>query len=253
MAAVSKACCVIPPVISQGYQAKGEYKTLDGLQTYITGPPEAAHAILIIYDIFGFSPQILQGADLMATADTHREYRVFMPDFFEGSPADGSWFASQSNEAQQKVGNFFQTKAAPPRTLSKIPGVIEDANKLSLESNTVFSTWAIMGYCWGGKVANLTLKSPTAFKVAAQLHPAMLDPEDAKNVDVPMVLLASKDEDQNAVEKYKNNLHPVHHVETIPTQIHGWMAARADLKDTEVGKEYQRGYKTVLKFFHQYL
>lgn len=33
MSGVSKACCNIPPIISKGYQAKGEYKTINGLKT----------------------------------------------------------------------------------------------------------------------------------------------------------------------------------------------------------------------------
>lgn len=29
----SKACCQIPPIVAKGYQAKGEYKTINGLKT----------------------------------------------------------------------------------------------------------------------------------------------------------------------------------------------------------------------------
>jgi hypothetical protein len=37
-------------------------------------------------------------------------------------------------------------------------------------------------------------------------HPAMRDPADAKDVRVPLVLLASKDEDVEAVQLFKSNL-----------------------------------------------
>lgn len=33
MSGVSKACCQIPPIVAQGYQGKGEYKTINGLKT----------------------------------------------------------------------------------------------------------------------------------------------------------------------------------------------------------------------------
>jgi len=57
--------------------------------TDVTGPASAKKAILVIYDIFGFFPQTIQGADILAAAG---EYQVFMPDFFEGEPADIAWY-----------------------------------------------------------------------------------------------------------------------------------------------------------------
>lgn len=146
------------------------------------------------------------------------------------------------------IAKFFQTKAAPTLTLERIPAVIHVANKLGS-----FHSWAILGYCWGGKVANLSLGQGTTFQAAVQAHPAMLDPEDAKNVTVPMALLASKDEDTTAVRAYESNLSVPKLIEAYPTQIHGWMAARANLQDPENVKEYERGYRSVLAFFHQHL
>lgn len=84
----SHACCTVPPVISKGYDAKGTYTTIDGMKTYTTGPSDAKKAILVIYDIFGFKDQTLQGADILATSDKENQYQVFMPDFFEGKPVD---------------------------------------------------------------------------------------------------------------------------------------------------------------------
>ncbi|RAO69679.1 uncharacterized protein BHQ10_005691 [Talaromyces amestolkiae] len=253
MAGVSKACCSIPPVISKGYEAKGEYKTFGGLKTYVTGPADATRAIFVIYeDIFGFFPQTLQGADILANADQDQKYRVYMPDFFEGEPADISWYPPTTEEYKQKLGNFFQTRAAPPGHLARIPGIITDANK-EASSGSGFTSWGILGYCWGGKVANLALGKNTLFKASVQAHPAMLDPNDAKNVSVPSALLASKDEDPAAIKGYEANLKVVKFVDTYPTQIHGWMAARSNLEDPEVKKEYERGYRAVLDFFHQHL
>jgi dienelactone hydrolase len=80
----------------------------------------------------------------------------------------------------------------------------------------------------------------------------MVDPNDAKSINVPFMMLASGDEPANDVKAFKANLQVPNHVETFPTQIHGWMAARANLEDAEVKKEYERGYKTVLDFFHQH-
>ncbi|KAL4870491.1 hypothetical protein BDV12DRAFT_184493 [Aspergillus spectabilis] len=250
MSGVSKACCSIPPVIAKGYQPKGEYKTINGLKTYVTGPETATKAILVIYDIFGFFPQTLQGADILSTSSSQK-YRVFIPDFFEGQPADITWFPPQTDEHRIKLGTFFQTKAAPPQTLSRIPGVVSEANQFAPSAR--FSSWSILGFCWGGKITTLASNaSNKTFKAAIQAHPAMLDPEDAKEVNIPMALLASKDENPDDVAKFGANLKSDHYVETFPDQIHGWMAARSDLEDETVKKEYERGYKTVLGFLEKH-
>lgn len=174
--------CTIPPVVSEGYQAKGGYITVDGLKTcksmppasiacsvgyhvlktYTpesialahtrhpdrTGPADAKHAILIIYDIFGFFPQTLQGADILATSDKERSYQVFIPDFFEGKPADISWYPPDNEEKGKKLGEFFAGPAAPAKTVARIPKVVDDINS----KVSGIQSWGILGFCWGGKV-----------------------------------------------------------------------------------------------------
>ena len=51
------------------------------------------------------------------------------------------------------------------------------------------------------------------------------------------------------MKEFEDTLSVPKHVETFKDQIHGWMAARSDLKDPRVQEEYTRGYKTVLDFF----
>ncbi|KAG8980790.1 hypothetical protein FRB93_008999 [Tulasnella sp. JGI-2019a] len=48
----SAACCTIPPMISEGYKEKGEYKEFAGFKTYFTGPTDTGKTILVFYDIF---------------------------------------------------------------------------------------------------------------------------------------------------------------------------------------------------------
>jgi hypothetical protein len=105
----SAACCSIPPIVSKGYEPKGKYETIGGLQTCkftlftikcladeklqdVTGPANASKALLYVFDIFGYFPQSIQGADILSSSDKDHTYKVFMPDFFEGNPADISWF-----------------------------------------------------------------------------------------------------------------------------------------------------------------
>lgn len=76
----------------------------------------------------------------------------------------------------------------------------------------------------------------------------MVDPADAQGLTIPFVMLASGDEPAEDVKKFEDALKVPKHVEIFGDQIHGWMAARADLSQDRVKAEYQRGYKTVLEF-----
>ena len=40
----------------------------------------------MVYDIFGYFEQTLQGADILSTSDDNQKYKVFMPDLFHGKP-----------------------------------------------------------------------------------------------------------------------------------------------------------------------
>ena len=71
----------------------------------VTGPSNASQAILAVYDIFGFFPQTIQGADILAHSDKEHPYQVFVPDFFDGEPADISWYPPDTKEKGEKLGN----------------------------------------------------------------------------------------------------------------------------------------------------
>lgn len=81
----------------------------------------------------------------------------------------------------------------------------------------------------------------------------MVDANDAKAIKIPYAMLASKDEDAKLVKEFGDALTGPKHLETFGDQIHGWMAARADLKNDRVRQEYERGYKTLLEFYHEHL
>jgi len=114
-----------------------------------TGPSDAKRALLVIYDIFGFFPQTLQGADILAHGDKEHPYQVFMPDFFDGKPADISWYPPDNEEKGKKLGEFFKGPAAPPKTVERVPKVVKEIQ--SKEKR--IESWGVVGYCWGGKVS----------------------------------------------------------------------------------------------------
>lgn len=95
----------------------------------------------------------------------------------------------------------------------------------------------------------VTSSDSNPFVIGAQCHPAMVEPQDAETVRVPLVLLASEEEPPETVKQFEAKLRGPKHVETFGDQVHGWMAARADLSNERVRAEYTRGYKVVLDFF----
>lgn len=247
----SAACCSVPPIEASSYKAKGNYEEIAGMKTYVTGPADATKAVLIIGDIFGFYDQTIQGADIIAYAGGQDQYQVFVPNLFHnGQPADLSWFPPNDKEKEKKLGDFFSHN--PPQQVAKgLPDKIQVMHKKypSIEK------WAILGFCWGGKITTLSLQegSKTPFSAAAVCHPAFVDPEDGKAITTPFALLASKDEKTEDVDKFVANLQGPKFTERYNDQIHGWMAARSDLSDDKVKKEYERGYCSVLEWFGKHL
>ncbi|KAI0202770.1 Alpha/Beta hydrolase protein [Astrocystis sublimbata] len=245
----SEACCSVPPVVVEGYEPKGRYVELNGLKTYVTGPPDAEKAILAAYDIFGFSSQILQGADILASADTEQAYQVYMPDFFKGNPASMEWYPPTTEEQKAIVAEWFK-EAQWSIHKPKLPGILQEASKV----NPNIRSWGIMGYCWGGKMASIVGgDEPGLFKAAVQTSPARIDVEEGARVKIPTMLLASKGETAEEVEQYGNSLTVPKYVERFEDQLHGWMSARADLRQDRVKAEYERAYALALKFFHEHL
>ncbi|KAI1109431.1 alpha/beta-hydrolase [Nemania sp. NC0429] len=244
----SEACCNIPPIVSGPYDVKGTYETLSGYKTYVTGPSDTTKGLITVYDIFGYYPQTLQGADILASSGTTK-YKVFIPDWFDGEPAELAWLPPDTEEKAEKLSGFF--KRFPPGVIaSLLPGYVKDVSDKYPE----IKEWAIIGYCWGGKVASLVAAAPeNPFKAGVSIHPAMVDPKDAEGIKIPFALLASKNEDAESVKKFGDGLKVPKHIETFSDQIHGWMAARANLEDERVASEYKRGYSVVLDFLSAHL
>ncbi|KAK4453491.1 Carboxymethylenebutenolidase [Podospora aff. communis PSN243] len=239
----NEACCNIPPIVGSGYNAKGQYDQVDGLKTYVTGPHDATKGIVVIYDIFGYFDQTIQGADILATS-SDQKFKVFIPDWFAGNPCPIEWYPPDNEDKQKKLGAWFGGNP-PNGAAERLPGLVKalEAKYPSIKS------WGVFGFCWGGKVVSLvTSGSSNPFAIGGTAHPAMVDPKDAEGIKVPFILLASGEEPDDTVKKFEDTLKVAKHVETFKDQVHGWMAARADLSKDRVKEEYARGYKTVLSF-----
>lgn len=117
MSGESPTCFTLPAVTAGNYESKGKYQKVNGLnacmetRTYcpsrltwrsvdVTGPSSASKAILHVYDVFGITPQTLQGADRLAAA---LGVLVVMPDWFKGEPMQSDWMPPDTDE-KKKLG-----------------------------------------------------------------------------------------------------------------------------------------------------
>jgi len=93
------ACCTLPPVRSD-YKEKGFYKAYGGFdKVYVAGPEEPGKLVLVcVFDIFGFKPQTLQGADILAE---ELKAQVLMPDFLKAIRL-GTWTTSLLRQTRAK-------------------------------------------------------------------------------------------------------------------------------------------------------
>ena len=114
----------------------------------ITGPHGATTAIIDIYDIFGFSPQTIQGADILST---RLNALVLLPDFFHGDGAKHEWLPADTEEKMSALMGFVESKADFKTNL----GVLGEVVKVYRETFSGVKTWGALGLCWGGKVSFL--------------------------------------------------------------------------------------------------
>lgn len=175
----------------------------------MTGPTNATTALIMIYDIFGFSPQILQGADILTassgSSNPAHHHRVFMPDFLAGNLADPAWFPPDTAEKRSKMGAYFGP-SGPANAQKMVGALLAVREEMGSGRYGNFDKFAVMGYCWGAKIAVLTSMEGSKFDVAVQVHPSGLDAGDAPKVTVPMCMLASQDEDAGVVKAFDEAL-----------------------------------------------
>ncbi|KAJ5375910.1 hypothetical protein N7509_012796 [Penicillium cosmopolitanum] len=242
-----EACRTIPPVIAQGYTPKGQYETIAGLNTYVTGKTDGRVGIVHVYDVFGLANQTLQGADLLAA---RLNAVVLVPDFFKGDALEAHMIPADTDEKKKRIGSFLATSANVERNLGVLLAAVPEYRVRFPSVNK----WGANGLCWGGKMTILASGFNTPFAASSQCHPGLMDAADAQSVAIPHLVLASKDEAPETVAAYRPLVAPKGGaVETYSTMWHGWMGARADLEKEESRAEYVRGYTQLADFFEKHL
>ncbi|ORE08198.1 alpha/beta-hydrolase [Rhizopus microsporus var. microsporus] len=177
----SKACCSIPPVVSD-YSPVGAMENLGDLPLYTVGPKDAKKAVLVIYDIFALKNNTKQFCDILAK---QCGWRVVMPDFFRGE--DAARFFDNGFDREGLVAWIGQKG-----TIETIEPDIQRVQDYLKEQGADAAT--LVGFCWGAKIAiQITAKLPF-FVGVSMLHPSFVDPKDAETANAPILAIPSKDE-----------------------------------------------------------
>ncbi|KAJ3285516.1 hypothetical protein HK104_009453 [Borealophlyctis nickersoniae] len=251
----NKACCSLPPVSSSDYTPQGTFEVIAGLNCYVVGPKDAEKVLVCVYDIFGYYPQVKQGADLLAT----QGYRVVIPDFFRGKPMSSTAFPAYSSPLKAFPSLKDEDKAELMSFITHTANFQTRAPDLLSIATALRSTGAAKlgayGLCWGGK---LVILSAGAFDAIAQIHPARMDPKDAEGVNVPIASYISDDESREAQEGLREVMAGkavggVCDFQWYEGMHHGFAGSRADLKDPNVYKNFQDVYNRLASFFKKTL
>ncbi|EMC98725.1 hypothetical protein BAUCODRAFT_145757 [Baudoinia panamericana UAMH 10762] len=110
----SRACCATPAIIGPPYPFEGSFIEIAGTKCYTAGPSTAQAAIFIIYDIFGYSGQILENADKLG-----EHHQVFMPDFFDVKPTPLDWMPLDGPADEEKMDDFCEEPGETQTTVKR--------------------------------------------------------------------------------------------------------------------------------------
>jgi len=223
----------------------------------VTGSDTAKRGIFVCYDIFGLYIQSLRGADILAFdhaghPDNAGPFKVFMPVFFGDHPADIANYPPKTPPQFKAITDFMTGPANPDKTLPLILPLLEAMKR----ENPQIESWAILGYCWGGKMAALVSGEGTPFKASGQCHPSLLETKDAEKIVIPHVVLPSMEEIPEAMDEWTEALlkaSPESYAETFDDMVHGWTSSRADFNNQHAFQEYLRAYRIIRTFFAQHL
>ncbi|WBW71171.1 dienelactone hydrolase family [Schizosaccharomyces osmophilus] len=242
------SCCPtnLGPVAASGsYKFQGKEVDFGGANTYVVGCPSNKKVIVGVLDVYGLSEQIKIGADKLAQSG----FTVYLPDFLDGSYLPTNAFSVNTPEIKKLRNDFISNRLPAHLHFSRLEKVLNTIK--SIHGNDV--QIGAYGLCWGAKLV-VTYPNTSEFVGIACPHPSFPDPADANNVHVPVLFLASKDEDANVISAWeeefkKNPAHKQSAFHTYHDMHHGFMATVADLSNDNNRKCFYEGYDKIGTFF----
>jgi len=201
---------------------------------------------VIAYDAFGFSSQVLQGADIISS---NLGAKVIMPDFFRGEVQDVNNFPPKTDEGRAALQSWFKTVAAFDKHVPDVQKIGRD-----IKSKNPDVKVGVLGLCWGGKVAVKSGTEGTPVDAVASVHPGFVELSDAHDLAVPLGFFPSKDENRELCDKVGELLTQKPFADKnkyiyYETVHHGFAGARGNLSDPENKEKYEHFYNTVSDFF----
>ncbi|KAL3531375.1 hypothetical protein ACH5RR_010697 [Cinchona calisaya] len=233
-------CCENPPTLSSASGA-GSIVQLGGLKSYVSGPSDAKHSLLLLSDTIGYeAPKLRKLADKIAIAG----FYVVVPDFF-----DGDYFDPANSEK-------------PVSVWMKLHGQekgIEDAKPVIADlKNKGITAVGAAGFCWGAKVAVQLAISGHA-QAAVLLHPYSVTVDDIKEINKPIAILGAETDHSSPPELLKqfeeilkSKPEVDSFVKIFPGVSHGW-TVRYDEADEKVAKSAEEAHQDMLGWFVKYV
>ncbi|KAI9105904.1 hypothetical protein DFS34DRAFT_35424 [Phlyctochytrium arcticum] len=251
-AGLTDACCNTPPV-QASYTPLGQTTNLDDMALYTAAPPSTSDtALIMIYDIFGFHPNLFQAADILAksTQDLAPAPHVIAPDFYLGHP-----FPVESVADSGKLMAWIGEKSSYPVIKPTLIHTIDH-----LKSRGVTKV-AFLGFCMEAKLAITAAKDQDVrnlvqVKGVVQIHPTFPADEDYADLGCPVAILPSKDEvDLICIPSFEvahtDHAESVHH--RFDDMSHGFCAARGDWSDPLVAQRATEALNIATQFLRNVL
>ncbi|PWA02748.1 hypothetical protein BB558_001101 [Smittium angustum] len=237
-----EACCNTPPVQAEYTPIGKTFKLKDDLDCYVVGNPNSKAAIIYLYDIACLHPNAYQGCDIFAKSG----FRVFMPDFLRSDPT-----LPLIKSDLGKILELIERKG----TYEYLEGDF-DITKNHIKNVEGFQSVALVGFCWGTKMAMQLSAHDTFYKAAALIHPSLLELSDFENVQCPIVILPSKDERDFTKDFAVINAKSFGNLcyqQRFDDMKHGWCAARGEWSNPHIASRSNEAFSIVMSRFHQIL
>ncbi|OLY80900.1 putative AIM2 family protein [Smittium mucronatum] len=235
------ACCTRPPVKIE-YTPKGETFVMEnGLRCYITGKKNAKAAVIHLYDIFAMHPNSYHAADIFAEAG----FRVILPDLLRDTPVKVEMLGDR-----QKILKRLNAVGTYPYLRSDLFDVKKYLNEEGFDK--IFLT----GYCWGAKLAMRLSAEDSSFLGGALFHPSLLDENDFKSAQAPMIIQPSK-EDPDFTEWYKEleakPFGPYCYIQVYDDLFHGYAAGRGEWYLPHIKERADEAFSNAIRGFNRIL
>jgi len=232
----------LPPVKSD-YVAKGSmHENTPAGKMYLTGVVGQKRGVVILYDIFAYSNQGKQFADLLAE---HGNCRVAIPDLLKGGAPGGYPPKDREQMRAWAAENGSWEKVAPM--------LLATHEFLKREGCLVVG---LVGFCWGGKAAITAAGLKDFFGAAVLIHPSRIEVADCEKANAPLLLLPSKDEADmlpclEVLKKKPACVASAHH--RFDDMPHGFCGTRGDFSNPLNIQRTTEAIKLTIDFFNRTL